>query len=87
MESDPGEKVALRVGLEFGWGDVTDVPFVDVAGRDVPGGDQVPEPLRGDRIDFVVVGGQSPAPSPPPTGCARQSRALSRQWSAKAIAA
>jgi len=38
------------------WLEVADRPLVYVAGREVPGGDQVAEPLRGEGLDLVICG-------------------------------
>jgi len=35
---DTGEEMALGVGLEVVWSNIADVPLVDIARRDVPGG-------------------------------------------------
>jgi hypothetical protein len=51
-----GEEVALGVALEVVRSDIRDTPFVDVAGRYVPCGDQVPQPRSRVGVDFVVVG-------------------------------
>ncbi|WP_260431972.1 hypothetical protein [Burkholderia stagnalis] len=48
--------MALAVSAQVIRLDILDTPFVDVAGRYVTGGDQVAQPLRGVRIDLVVVG-------------------------------
>ena len=37
--------------------DIFDTPFVHDAGRDMPGIDQVSQPLGGIRVNFVVVSG------------------------------
>ncbi len=55
-DADAGEEVALGIALEVVGSDIVDAPFIHVTGRDVLGGDQVPQPLRGVRINFVVVG-------------------------------
>ena len=54
--SDAREKVTLVKLFEFVGSDILDAPFINVAGRDVARGDQVAQPLRGERVDFVVVG-------------------------------
>src|SRR5690606_25167921 len=56
-DADSGEEMMLAVAVEIGRVNVTDIPFVHVAGRDQPGRDQVPEPLAAERVDLVVVGG------------------------------
>ena len=55
-DTDPGEEVALRVSSEVIWAYVLYAALVHIAGGDVTGGDQVPQPLDGVRLDFVVVG-------------------------------
>lgn len=55
-DADAGEEVALSVGLEVIGVYVLDRAFIDVAGRDMPGSDQVAQPLGGVGFDFVVVG-------------------------------
>ncbi|NGO94397.1 hypothetical protein BJL96_12165 [Burkholderia cenocepacia] len=49
--------MALVVGSQVIRSDILNAPFVDVARSDVPGGDQVAQPLRGIRVVFVVVRG------------------------------
>jgi hypothetical protein len=46
--------MTLGVGSELIRGDVLDAAFVDDAGGDMAGGDQVAEPLRGVGVDLVV---------------------------------
>lgn len=55
--SDSGEEVALVIGLEIIGVYVLDRAFIDIARRDVPGGDEVAQPLGGVGVVFVVVGG------------------------------
>lgn len=55
--ADTGEEVALGVGLEIIGVYVLDRAFIDIARRDVPGGDEVAQPLGGVGVVFVVVGG------------------------------
>jgi hypothetical protein len=59
---DPGEEVALPVPHKVIWRDIGDAPFVDVARRDVAGGDEGPQPRGGEGVDLVVVGGGHAAP-------------------------
>jgi hypothetical protein len=54
--SDPCEEMTLRVSGEIVGPDIDDGSFVNVAWRDVPGRDEVAEPLSGERIDLVVPG-------------------------------
>jgi len=53
---DAGEEVALGVPSKVICSYIGDAPLVNVAGRDVAGGYQVTQPLRGVRVYFVVVG-------------------------------
>jgi hypothetical protein len=58
-DTDAGEEVALREPLEVARLNVRDAPLVNLARRDVPGVDQVAEPLSGERVELVVVGGHA----------------------------
>ncbi|WP_229769917.1 hypothetical protein [Burkholderia pseudomallei] len=49
--------MALVVASQVIRSDILNAPFVDVARSDVPGGDQVAQPLRGVWVDLVVVRG------------------------------
>ena len=62
--ADAGEEVALRVPAQIIGTHVDDGALVNVSGRDVPGGDEVAEPLRGIRVDLVVVGAATAHRSP-----------------------
>ncbi len=55
-DADAGEEVALSVTPKIEWPDVTDIPFVDVARRNVARGDQVAQPGGGVFVVLVVVG-------------------------------
>lgn len=55
--------MALAVALEFVGFDFRDRPFVDVAGGEFSGCDELPEPGRCERVDFVVVDSNVSAPS------------------------
>jgi len=55
-DADTGEEVALGVRAEVIGVHVLYGSFVDVARRDVPGGNQVAEPLGGVGVVLVVVG-------------------------------
>lgn len=55
-DSDAGEEMALCVSGKIVCSDILDAPFVHVAGRNVAGGDKVPQPLRGVGVDLVIVG-------------------------------
>lgn len=48
--------MALCVSGKLIWSNIDDAPFIHVAGRDVPGFNQVAQPLGGVRVEFVVVG-------------------------------
>jgi hypothetical protein len=54
-DADAGEKVALGVSGKVIWSDISDAPFIHVTGRDVPGRDQIPQPLSSMRIHLVIV--------------------------------
>jgi hypothetical protein len=47
--------MALGISVKVAWSDILDAPFVHVAGRDVSSRDQVAQPPRCVRVDFVVV--------------------------------
>jgi hypothetical protein len=55
--SDPCEKMTLSESSEIGYLNIGDAPFIHDARRDQTSGDQVPQPLSGEEIIFVVVGG------------------------------
>lgn len=57
--ADPGEEVALGEFAQVMWGDVLDTAGVHDTRRDVPGVDQVAQPLRGVKVDFVIVRGHA----------------------------
>src|SRR5690606_12082955 len=52
---DAGKEMTLHVSAQVVGSDILDAPFVYVAWRDAAGGDQVADPLRGVRVDLVVV--------------------------------
>jgi len=54
--ADAREEVRLRVALEVVRLDIGNAPGVDVAGRDVPFGDQLAQPCGRAGVEFVVVG-------------------------------
>jgi hypothetical protein len=56
-DTHPGEEVALGEALNVSGPDIKDAPFVNDAGGNVAGRDEVSEPLRGICIVLVVVGG------------------------------
>ncbi|MCY1300997.1 hypothetical protein D9M70_505860 [compost metagenome] len=53
--ADTGEEMALGVRAEVIGVHVLDRSFIYVAWRDVAGGNQVAEPLRGIGLNFVVI--------------------------------
>jgi hypothetical protein len=61
--TDPGEEVALGVFSEIVWSDIGNASFVNVAGRDVAGRDQVAQPLGRIRVELVVIGGHALTPA------------------------
>lgn len=54
--TDPGEEVVLAVASKIDGFDVTDIPRVDVAGRDQVLLDEMVQPLRSEGVVLVVVG-------------------------------
>ena len=58
LPSDTGEEMALCVGIEVVWPDIGNTPCVNVSWGDMPGGNQVTQPLGGERVNLVVVGPQ-----------------------------
>ncbi|MCK9506076.1 MAG: hypothetical protein M0Q95_18085 [Porticoccaceae bacterium] len=59
--SDSGEEVALGISSKVIWLNILDTPFVNVAGRNMSASYQVSQPLSGERVNLVVVGGHAPA--------------------------
>jgi hypothetical protein len=53
--ADSGEEVVLGVSSKLSWVNISNAPFVDVAGRNFPGPDQLTQPRRGMRIELVVI--------------------------------
>jgi hypothetical protein len=47
--------MTLRVSAQVVWSDILDAPFVHVTGRQFASRDQVANPLRRVRVDFVVI--------------------------------
>ena len=78
---DASKEMTLGVGSELIRGDVLNAAFVDDAGGDVAGCDQVAEPLRGVGVDLVV---EVHSPPPPPC-CIRRFVVLRRAHSAASI--
>jgi hypothetical protein len=57
--ADPGKEMALGKTAQVAWEDIFNTPFVNVSGRNVPGVNQVAQPLCSGWVDFVVVGGHT----------------------------
>ena len=57
--ADAGEKMALRITSKVARHDVGNAAFIDISCRDQTFCDEVAEPLRGERVYFVVVGGHA----------------------------
>jgi len=55
--ADAGEEVALGVSSKVVRSDIGDASLVNVAGGDVPRGNQVAQPLGCVGVDLVVIGG------------------------------
>lgn len=55
-DANPGEKVALGKFSEVVRCDIFNTPFVNFALGDMPGGDEVTQPLSREWVDLVVVG-------------------------------
>lgn len=64
-DADTCEEMALRKASQFAGVDILDTPFIHDARRNQAGLDQVAQPLRGIRVDFVVIRGH-PANSSQP---------------------
>ena len=62
--ADAGEEMELAVSSKLDGSDVTDVPLVDVTGRQLPGGDQVAQPLGAVRVQLVVPDRHPSTPTP-----------------------
>ena len=54
-DANAGEEMALREAAQVAGEDIFDTPFIHIARRNVAGFNQVAQPLRGCRVDFVVV--------------------------------
>jgi hypothetical protein len=61
-DSDAAEEMALTIPGKVGWSDVLDASLIHVSRRDHALAYQVPQPVGGERIDLVIVGGHT-APS------------------------
>jgi hypothetical protein len=57
--ANSGKEVALGIRLEVIWGHILDAAFVYVTWRDMPGCNQVPQPLGCVGFDLVIVGRHS----------------------------
>lgn len=57
-DANAGEEVALREAFELVWLDICDRSFVNGSRRYVPSDYEVAQPLRGEVVDLVIVGGQ-----------------------------
>ena len=80
--TDPGEQMHLLVSPQVVSFDILNAPLVYVARGDMPRGDQVAKPLRGIRIELVVVRAHvaaSPRILPSVTASARAPQATSTQ--------
>ena len=55
--ANSGKEMALCEASQVTWENIFDTSFVHIAGRNVPGCNQVAQPLRGFGVVFVVVGG------------------------------
>lgn len=61
--SDTGEKVDLSVPHKVSCADIGDAPFVNIAGREMAGGDEGAQPGGGEGVVLVVVGAGHGAPT------------------------
>ena len=61
-DPDTGKEMALGEPGKLVGSDIKNVPFIHNARRDAPGGNQVAEPLRRIRVDFIVPGRHGAAP-------------------------
>jgi hypothetical protein len=57
--ADTGKEVALGETAQVAWVDIFNTSFINIARRDVPGFNQVAQPLGGRRVNLVVVGGHA----------------------------
>ena len=55
-DANSGEEVALREASQVVRCDIFNTPFINFARGDMTAGDQVTQPLRSERVDFVVIG-------------------------------
>lgn len=55
-DANAREEVALRVPSNIVWVDIPNIPLVNIARRDMAGGNQIAQPLGGEWVDFVVIG-------------------------------
>src|SRR5206468_9525430 len=63
-DADPGEEMALGEFAQLVRSNIFDAPFVNHAGRNVAGSDQVAQPFGRKRVYFVVVRSGHSEPSP-----------------------
>src|SRR5574340_826771 len=68
---DACEEVALSKPSNVVWRNIRDTPRVHFARRDVPGGNQVAQPLGGIGVDLVVVGRGHRLGTPSKASCCR----------------
>ena len=54
--TDAGEEVALGVSGEITWSNIFNTPIINISGGNQPGLNEVAQPLRGARVELVVVG-------------------------------
>ena len=54
-DANSGEEVALRESSQVVRCDIFNTPFVNFARGNMTAGDQVTQPLRSERVDFVVI--------------------------------
>ena len=54
-DANSGEEVALRESSQVVRCDIFNTPFINFARGYMTGGDQVTQPLRSKRVDFVVI--------------------------------
>lgn len=78
--------MALRVSAQVIRSDIFDTPFIDVAGGNVAGDDQVAKPLRRIRVDLVVIDAahsSSSCSNGMPGHVCQPFWAFSRQWTTR----
>lgn len=70
--ADTGEEVGLDGVSDVSWSEVSDAPLIDFPAGDIPAANQVPQPVRGVRLDLVVEGAHT-VPASPALSAARRS--------------